>query len=102
MSPGQVGCRPSSSESLGLPSLFCLIFASSNSGHPFVPPVPGVQYLWGRPAQLLSLELTAAQRETHTHSVAWDLVPDAAGPGSVQPTCVSGEYIELARLWQRG
>lgn len=41
MSPGQVGCRPSSSEIPGLPSLFCLILPSSNSGQPFVPLVPG-------------------------------------------------------------
>jgi len=40
-SPGQVGCRPSSSEIPGLPSRSCLRFCSSNSGQPFVPLVPG-------------------------------------------------------------
>lgn len=44
MSPGQVGCRPSSPEIPGLPSLSSLTFPCSNSGQPFV---PGVEHPGG-------------------------------------------------------
>lgn len=44
MSPGQVGCRPSSPEIPGLPSLSSLTFPCSSSGQPFV---PGVEHPGG-------------------------------------------------------
>lgn len=61
------------------------------------------EYLQGRPAQLLSLELTSVSASgTDPRSLARALVPAAAGPGCAQPTCLSGLFIGFARLWHRG
>lgn len=92
MSPGQEGYRPFSSETPGLPSLFCLVFPSS-SGQPFVLPVPGAWCSFSRRGVQhscfpLSSHLLRASG-AYMSSLAWAFVPDAAGPGCVQPTCIS-------------